>query len=79
MCTRFTTVRVNATGSSDDVGFEAARQCSGLVPGGMPTETTSPVGYWRVADIAVELADATVGVPTDERQLRVLTLDANAL
>jgi hypothetical protein len=78
MRTRFTSLRVNVTGSSHDVGFEDAGHI-GLVPGGMPNGTTSPVGDWRVPDIAVELADVTYGGPTDERRLSVLTLGVEAL
>ena len=79
MCTRFTTVRVNVTDSSNDVGFEAAARSSGLVPDGMPKDTTNPVGRWHVADIAVELPDLTVGGPTAERHLSILMLGVEAL
>ena len=37
------------------VGFEAAGQHIGLVPGGGPQGMTSPVAYWHVADIAAKL------------------------
>lgn len=76
MCTRFTTVRVDVIGSSHDVGFDAAGQHIGLMPGGMPKGTTSPVGDWHVADIGVGL---TVGGPTNEPQLSVFTLGVEAL
>jgi predicted enzyme related to lactoylglutathione lyase len=39
------------------VGFEAAGQQIGLVPGGGPQKMTTPVAYWHVADIEAKLAD----------------------
>ena len=39
------------------VGFEAAGQHIGLVPGGGPQGMTSPVAYWQVADIEAKLAE----------------------
>jgi predicted enzyme related to lactoylglutathione lyase len=41
------------------VGFEAAGQQIGLVPGGGPQGMTTPVAYWHVADIAAKLAEVT--------------------
>ena len=41
------------------VGFEAAGQQIGLVPGGGPQGMTSPVAYWHVADIEATLAGVT--------------------
>ena len=45
------------------VGFEAAGQQIGLVPGGVAGGTkeamTSPVAYWHVADIEAKLAEVT--------------------
>ena len=41
------------------VGFEAAGQHIGLVPGGGPQAMTSPVAYWHVADIEAKLAEVT--------------------
>src|SRR5258708_28432708 len=41
------------------VGFEAAGQHIGLVPGGGPQAATSPVAYWHVPDLAAKLADVT--------------------
>jgi predicted enzyme related to lactoylglutathione lyase len=41
------------------VGFEAAGQHIGLVPGGGPQGMTSPVAYWHVADIGAKLAELT--------------------
>jgi len=41
------------------VGFDAAGQHIGLVPGGGPQAMTSPVAYWHVADIEAKLAEVT--------------------
>ena len=41
------------------VGFEAAGQQIGLVPGGASQGMTSPVAYWHVADIEAKLAEVT--------------------
>jgi predicted enzyme related to lactoylglutathione lyase len=41
------------------VGFDAAGQHIGLVPGGGPQGMTSPVAYWHVPDIEVKLAEVT--------------------
>ncbi len=41
------------------VGFEAAGQQIGLVPGRGPQDSSSPVAYWHVADIAAKLAEVT--------------------
>src|SRR5947207_13512138 len=41
------------------VGYEAAGQHIGLVPGGGPQAMTSPVTYWHVADIEAKLAEVT--------------------
>jgi predicted enzyme related to lactoylglutathione lyase len=41
------------------VGFEAAGQHIGLVPGGGPQGMTSPVGYWHVPDLEAKLAEVT--------------------
>jgi predicted enzyme related to lactoylglutathione lyase len=40
------------------VGFDAAGQHIGLVPGGGP-DMPGPVDYWRVADIEAKLAEVT--------------------
>jgi predicted enzyme related to lactoylglutathione lyase len=45
--------------SSYYVGFDAAGQHIGLVPGGGPQGMTSPVAYWHVADIEAKLAEVT--------------------
>ena len=41
------------------VGFEAAGQQIGLVPGGGPQGMTSPVAHWHVSDIGAKLAEVT--------------------
>ena len=47
--------------SSYYVGFEAAGQHIGLVPGG---GMTSPVAYWHVPDIEAKLAEVTAAGAT---------------
>jgi predicted enzyme related to lactoylglutathione lyase len=46
------------------VGFEAAGQHIGLVPGGRPQGMTSPVAYWHVPDIEAKLAEVTAAGAT---------------
>jgi predicted enzyme related to lactoylglutathione lyase len=46
------------------VGFDAAGQHIGLVPGGGPQGMTSPVAYWHVADIEAKLAEVTTAGAT---------------
>jgi predicted enzyme related to lactoylglutathione lyase len=41
------------------VGFDAAGQHVGLVPGGGPQGMTTPVAYWHVSDIEAKLAEVT--------------------
>ncbi len=41
------------------VGFDAAGQHIGLVPGGGPQHLASPVAFWHVPDIEVKLAELT--------------------
>ena len=41
------------------VGFEAGGQHIGLLPAGGPQGLTSPVAYWKVADIEAKLAEVT--------------------
>ncbi len=41
------------------VGYDTAGQHIGLVPDGGPQGMTSPVAYWRVADIEEKLAEVT--------------------
>jgi predicted enzyme related to lactoylglutathione lyase len=46
------------------VGFEAAGQQIGLVPGGAGQGMTSPVAYWHVTDIEAKLAEVTAAGAT---------------
>ena len=46
------------------VGYEAAGQHIGLVPGGGPQGTSGPVSYWHVADIEAKLAEVTAAGAT---------------
>jgi predicted enzyme related to lactoylglutathione lyase len=46
------------------VGFEAAGQHIGLVPGGGPQAMTSPVAYWHVPDLEAKLAEVTAAGAT---------------
>ncbi len=46
------------------VGYEAAGQHIGLVPGGGPQGLTSPVAYWHVQDIEAKLAEVTAAGAT---------------
>jgi predicted enzyme related to lactoylglutathione lyase len=46
------------------VGYEAAGQHIGLVPGGGPQGMSSPVAYWHVADIEAKLAELTTAGAT---------------
>jgi|SRR6476660_3909404 predicted enzyme related to lactoylglutathione lyase len=50
--------------SSYYVGYEAAGQHIGLVPGGGPQGMTSPVAYWHVPDIEAKLAELTAAGAT---------------
>ncbi len=46
------------------VGFDAAGQHIGLVPGGGPQGMSSPVAYWHVTDIEAKLAEMTAAGAT---------------
>ena len=46
------------------VGFEAAGQHIGLVPGGGPQGISSPVAYWHVPDLEAKLAEVTAAGAT---------------
>src|SRR3954453_20722032 len=46
------------------VGFDAAGQHIGLVPGGGPQAISSPVAYWHVPDIEAKLAEVTTAGAT---------------
>ena len=50
--------------SSYYVGFDAAGQHIGLVPGGGSQGMTSPVTFWEVADIEGKLAELTAAGAT---------------
>jgi predicted enzyme related to lactoylglutathione lyase len=52
------------------VGFEAAGQQIGLVPGGGPQGMTAPVAYWHVADIQAKLAEVTAAGATVKEPAR---------
>jgi predicted enzyme related to lactoylglutathione lyase len=52
------------------VGFEAAGQHIGLVPGGGPQGMTSPVTYWHVPDIEAKLAEVTAAGATVKEPVR---------
>jgi predicted enzyme related to lactoylglutathione lyase len=52
------------------VGFDAAGQHIGLVPGGGPQGMTSPVAYWHVADIEAKLAEVTAAGATVKEPVR---------
>lgn len=47
------------TDSPHYVGFEAAGQHIGLVPGRGPQGAASPVAYWHVTDIDTKLSEVT--------------------
>jgi hypothetical protein len=73
MCTRFTSARANASGSSDDI-FEAARHDIGLVPGRESQGATSPAAGWLVAHLAPKQVEASAGSASDERDFSRLML-----
>ena len=52
------------------VGFEAAGQHIGLVPGGGPPGMTSPLAYGHVADIEAKLAEVTAAGATVKEPAR---------
>jgi predicted enzyme related to lactoylglutathione lyase len=52
------------------VGFEAAGQHIGLVPGGGPQGMTAPVAYWHVRDIEAKLAEVTAAGATVKEPAR---------
>src|SRR6188768_2782838 len=52
------------------VGFDAAGQHIGLVPGGGPQAITSPVAYWHVPDIEAKLAEVTAAGATVKDPVR---------
>ena len=52
------------------VGYQAAGQQIGLVPGGGPQGMTTPVAYWHVPDIAAKLAEVTAAGATVNEEPR---------
>ena len=56
--------------SSYYVGFDAAGQHIGLVPGGAAQGMTSPVAYWHVPDIEAKLAEGTAAGATVKDPVR---------
>jgi predicted enzyme related to lactoylglutathione lyase len=58
------------TESSYYVGFEAAGQQIGLVPGSGSQGMTSPVAYWHVPDIEAKLAEVTAAGATVKEPAR---------
>src|SRR5256714_2519231 len=52
------------------VGFEAAGQHIGLVPGGAQQGMTSPVAYWQGPDIEAKLAEVTAAGATVKEPAR---------
>jgi predicted enzyme related to lactoylglutathione lyase len=52
------------------VGYEAAGQHIGLVPGGGPQAMEGPVAYWHVADIEAKLAEVTAAGATVKDPVR---------
>jgi predicted enzyme related to lactoylglutathione lyase len=52
------------------VGYDAAGQHIGLVPGGGPQGMTSPIAYWHVADIQAKLAETTAAGATVKDPVR---------
>jgi predicted enzyme related to lactoylglutathione lyase len=56
--------------SSYYVGFDAAGQHIGLLPGGGPQGMSSPVTYWHVPDIEAKLAEVTAAGATLKEPVR---------
>ena len=52
------------------VGYDAADQHIGLLPGGGPQGLTSPVAYWHVPDIEAKLAEVTAAGATVKDPVR---------
>jgi predicted enzyme related to lactoylglutathione lyase len=52
------------------VGYDAAGQHIGLVPGGGPQRMASPVAYWQVADIEAKMAEVTAAGATVKEPVR---------
>ena len=58
------------TDGSYYVGYEAAGQHIGLVPGRGPQGMTSPVAYWHVPDIEAKLAEVIAAGATAKEPVR---------
>jgi predicted enzyme related to lactoylglutathione lyase len=58
------------TDSNYYVGFEAAGQHIGLVPGGGPQGMTSPLAYWHVPDLEAKLVEVTAAGATVKEPAR---------
>ena len=58
------------TDESYYIGFDAAGQHIGLLPGGGPQAMTSPVAYWHVTDIKAKLAEVTAAGATVKEPAR---------
>jgi predicted enzyme related to lactoylglutathione lyase len=58
------------TDSDYYVGFEAAGQHVGLLPGGGPQGMSCPVAYWEVPDIEAKLAEVTAAGATVNEPVR---------
>jgi predicted enzyme related to lactoylglutathione lyase len=58
------------TDSDFYVGYEAAGQQVGLVPGGGPQGMTTAVAYWHVSDIEAKLAEVTAAGATVKEPVR---------
>jgi predicted enzyme related to lactoylglutathione lyase len=56
--------------SPEYVGFDAAGQHIGLVPGGGPQGMDAPVAYWHVEDIEAKLAEVTAAGATVKEPVR---------
>jgi hypothetical protein len=65
---------LNMTGSSEHVGFGADGQHIGLMPGGVPQGTASPVAIWQMERIEAKPAEVAATGATDQSQLSVLAL-----
>jgi predicted enzyme related to lactoylglutathione lyase len=69
----FYTALLGVTPQADEsyyVGFEAAGQHIGLLPGGGPQGMTSPVTYWHVPDIEAKVAEVTAAGGTVKEPVR---------
>lgn len=56
--------------SSRYVGFEVGDQHVGLLPGGAPQDTRSPVAYWHVPDLEARLSELVAAGATVTEEAR---------